>query len=86
MIYIFFSYLQACYTEAAGELGAEGQTSALTGGQADGGGEQVQDGEDNRGDCGDHDDLLHVRDLARDDDHRNRDGQTLQEVFDGARE
>ena len=72
------------HLEAAGQLRAEGQTGALAGRQADARGEQIQDREDDRGHNGDRDDLLHIGDLLRDDRHRNSDGETLQEVLDGA--
>lgn len=72
------------HLEAAGQLGAEGQTGALAGRQADGGGEQIQDREDDRGHNGDGDDLLHIGNLLRDDRHRHGDGETFQEVLDGA--
>ena len=71
------------HLEAAGQLGAEGQTRALTGREADGGGEQIQDREDDRRNHRDGDDLLNIGDLLRDDGHRNGDGETLQEVLDG---
>ncbi len=74
------------HLEAAGQLRAEGQTGALTRRQADAGGEQVQDGEDHRGHYGNGHDLLHIRDLLGDDRHRDGDGETLQEILDGARE
>ena len=72
------------HLEAAGQLRAEGQTGALTGRQADAGGQQVQDREDGRRDNRDGDDLLDVRDLLRDDRHRDGDGETLQEILDSA--
>ena len=78
--------LQAGNTEAARELRAEREASTLARCEANAGREEVEDGEDNRGDCGDNDNLLNVRDLARDDDHRHRDGKALKEILDSAGE
>ena len=68
----------------ANQVGAQTEASALAGRQADGGAEEVQDGEDDGRDDGDDDDLLHVGDLAGDDDHRHSDGETLEQILDGA--
>lgn len=72
------------HLEAAGQLRAERQTGALAGRQADAGGQQVEDREDDRRDNRDRDDLLNIGNLLRDDRHRNRDGETLQEILDRA--
>jgi len=89
--YILYGYvLKSCNLqglhclEATRELRAEREASALAGCEADGRREEVEDREDDRGDCRDDDDFLNIRDLAGDDDHRNRNGEALQEVLDGA--
>lgn len=74
------------HLETAGELRSESQTGALSAGKADARGQQIQDSKHNRGDRGYDHDLLNIRDLAGDDDHRHRDGETLQEILDGTRQ
>jgi len=76
--------LEAGNAEAAGELRAEREASTLARCQANAGREEVEDGEDNRGDGGDNDDFLDVRDLTGDDNHRHRDGKTLKEILNSA--
>lgn len=68
--------------ETAGKLRAECETCALAGCEANAWGEEVEDGENDRGDSGDNDDFLNIGDLSGDDNHRDCDGKTLQEVLD----
>lgn len=68
--------------ETAGKLGAECKTCTLAGCQADAWGEEVEDGENDRGDCGNDHDFLNIGDLSGDDNHRDCDGKTLEEVLD----
>lgn len=74
------------HLEAARKLRAERKTGTLARRQADRGRQEVKDGEDDRGDRGDDDNLLNVRGLAGDDGHCHRNGETLQEILNGARE
>ena len=69
----------------ADEVRAETEACTLASRQADRGREKVQDGEDGGGNNGDNRDLLDVRGLVGDDDHRDGNGEALQEILDYAR-
>lgn len=61
----------------ANEVGAETEASALAGRNADGWGEHIQDGEDRGGEEGKGGNLVEGQSLARDEERRRRDGETL---------
>ena len=82
----FSKRLQARNTEAARELRAERKTRTLARREANARAEEVKDGEDDRRDRRDDHDLLNIGDLARDDYHRNRDGEALKEILNRAHE
>ena len=67
----------------ADEVGTETEPSALTGGEANARGHQIQEGEGDGGDNGNGQDLLHIQLLLGDDEGRQRNGQTLQEILNG---
>jgi hypothetical protein len=66
------------------KVGAQAETGTLSSGEAHGRAEHIQDGEDGGGDHGDGEDLLNLRGLLGDDDHRHSNGETLQEILDDA--
>ncbi len=68
----------------ADEVGTETEAGTLAGSEANRGAEQIEDGEDDRGNDGHDEDLLPVGHLAGDDDHCEGNGNTLKEVFQGA--
>jgi len=59
------------------DVSAETEARTLASREADRGREEVENGEHNRSRCGNDGDLLELGDLAGDDDHRHRDGETL---------
>lgn len=68
----------------ANEVGTETEAGTLAGSEANAGGEQVEDGEDNGGNNGESYNLLELGDLLGDDNAGNSDGETLEEILDGA--
>ena len=69
----------------ANEVGTETEAGTLASRQANAGGQEVQEGEGDRSDDGDSQDLLDVELLLRDDEGGQRNGQTLKEILDRAR-
>jgi len=61
----------------ADEVGTDTEASALASRNTDGGGDNVEDGEDRRGDNRERQDLLDRQGLLRDEDGRDGDEQTL---------
>jgi len=82
----FSKRLQTRNTEAARELRAERKTRTLARRETNARAEEVKDGEDDRRNRRNDNDLLNVRDLARDDYHRNRDSEALQKILNRAHE
>ena len=67
------------------QLRTQAEASALTRRQADGWGQEVEDGEHERRDDGDRDDLLQGGDTAGDDNHRDGNRETLQQILNNTR-
>jgi hypothetical protein len=66
------------------QLGTQTEACTLASREADGGREQVQEREGDRGDDGDSQNLLNVQLLLGDDEGRQGNGQTLEEILDSA--
>ncbi len=66
----------------ADELGTETEAGTLACRNTNRGGEEVEDGEDDRGEDREGRDLGHVELALGDDDGRNSDGETLNEILD----
>ena len=76
---------QRLQTREADQVSTQTEARTLARRQADAGGQQVQQGERDRGNDGHRQDLLQVQLLLGDDEGRQRHGQTLQEILDRAR-
>jgi len=68
------------------DVSAQTEARTLARRKTDRGREEVKNGEHNRSRGGNDGNLLQLGDLAGDDDHRYRDGETLQEILDSAGE
>ncbi len=77
-------YLSSLELREPDQLGTQTETGTLTSSEADGGGEQVQESECDSGDDGNGQDLLHIQLLLGDDEGRQGNGETLEEVLDSA--
>jgi hypothetical protein len=64
------------------KLGTKTEAGALAGGEANGGGEEVEDGEDSGGEEGKGANLTEHELLLRDDNRSDSDGKALNEVLD----
>lgn len=76
--------LRTTATREANQVGAQAEASALASRQADRRRQEVEDGEHERRDDGHGDDLLETGYTAGDDNHRHRDGETLQKILNNA--
>ena len=66
------------------EICTETEAGTLASRHADGRGDEVEHGENGRGDDGDGDDLLEVNALPGNQDGSETDGDTLNQILDGA--
>lgn len=78
------SNLTCLHAGEANEVRAETEARALAGREADARGEEIKKGERDRRDNRDREDLLDIELLLRDDERREGDRETLEEVLDSA--